>query len=179
MAVLPLNDTQQEIKKDPLARKLLSVKRNINEWTFVWLQGLSKHTFKSMEPPSPDLINEFDKVLPYAVYAAPWLSGDYKDKTYVSEVRFDWKGDVERRNAIVIIGVTAKPIYIPTDKRLADNNQSEAKVARWETNAVAQFDKLEQRAFAYIEGERGQMELPIGKDKKEHDLDDEIGSEEN
>ncbi len=165
---------------DASARKLLKVTRNGDEWSFRWAQGTKTQSFSDTQAPDPELINEMNKVLPYAVEAAPWIAPDYRTagKLFVSSVAFDWKGDDDRRNAVVTMNVIGKPVPIKSDKRLADNVKSEAKMARWEQNAVAQFDKVVERAFAYIDGERAQIEMPILEDRKsdepEMDFDNEL-----
>lgn len=153
---------------DILARKLVSIARNGDEWTLQWSQGTQIFTLKSNEAPDPLLGQEMAGLHKYALEAAPWISKDYKEKSYVAAVKFDWKGDDNRRNAVVTVGITNKPIKIPTEKKLADNNLDEKKKGRWDTNAVAQFDKVEEQAFAYIDGRRAQMDLPIIQDDDEN-----------
>lgn len=173
-----------QVKKDPLARKLTKILKNGDEWSFTWAQGTQTASLKSNEAAKPDLIQALEKLHFNAVDAAPWLAKDFHDKAIVIGVNMDWKGDSNRRNAEVVFSIKGKHIKIKTDKMLADNELDEKKKIRWPEPAVQKFDVLEREAFAYIDGDRQQMTMPLlspenkNPNEPEMDFDDEIGTEE-
>lgn len=149
---------------DTQGRKLIKVSRNGDEWKFKWSQGMAVLDLTSTERPLPELAEELDGLHKFAIEASPYIAESYQAQTIVSGVTHDWKGDDNRRNAVVHLTIKAGAhgfVKVSTPKKLADSNLDEKKKGRWDTNAVAQFDKLEQQAFAYIDGQRSQQVLPI------------------
>lgn len=149
---------------DASARKLQKIVRNGDEWQISHVQGTRENKFKDTEAPQPDLAKEMEGLLQYALEAAPYIAAKYHANTVVSGVAFDWKGDDNRRNAVIFLTINAGAhgfIKVPTPKKLADSNLDEKKKGRWDTNAVAQFDKLEEQALAYIDGARAQPGLGL------------------
>lgn len=177
MAKAAKNEDADKLK-DPLARKLTKITFKNGEWNIQWAQGTQSGSIKSNEPAKPDLIHALENLRDEACDETPWLASDFREKVFVLGVTMDWKGDNERRNAFVILGIKGKPRKVESDKRLADNQLDEKKKPRWSTNAVRLFDGLELAAFAYVDGERAQTVMPLFDGPKPEDnqgsFDDEL-----
>jgi hypothetical protein len=150
---------------DASGRKITKIIKVGEEWTISWVQGTTKHKFTSNERPQPELVQELERLQPYAVAACDYIRNDCHHRCTVYGMAMDNKGDGNRRNAEIFVAVNMDNLgpnsKLKTPKKLADNSLDQAIKGRWDTNCVAQIDKVELQALAYVDGERSQQEIPL------------------
>lgn len=168
--------SEQEIKKDPSARRLQQVKRNGDEWSLKWMEGSDVCTFTSKEAPPPELGEELEKITPFAIIQCGFIEKKYHGDTRSYGIVFDWKGESNRRNGEVLMQIDLGEngfSKLRSPKKLADSQMEEAIVGRWSVEAVKQFDRIVHHCFSYIDGARLEPKLPLvqkeetGKAKKD------------